>query len=188
MPHFTSTIVLLLLLSITVSTVAAKKKSKKSKQPKCTSKVYFDIEVDGLPFPSEDQNRITICLYGKTVPKTVDNFRALSTGEKGIGNKGKALSYKGSVFHRVIPGFVSVSTATTTTDCKVAAALWSSVLWSLQNADNASMLIILHNVFLFSFALSLILDLSKILTIADDADDADTMFSFFFRSLNGSCR
>tara|TARA_B110000977_G_scaffold166729_1_gene214777 strand:- start:166 stop:327 length:162 start_codon:yes stop_codon:yes gene_type:complete len=53
------------------------------------------------------------------------------------------------------------------------------------------MLIILHNVFLFSFALSLILDLSKILTIADDADDADdadTMFSFFFRSLNGSCR
>ena len=109
MPHFTSTIVLLLLLSITVSTVAAKKKSKKSKQPKCTSKVYFDIEVDGLPFPSEDQNRITICLYGKTVPKTVDNFRALSTGENGIGNKGKALSYKGSVFHRVIPGFVSVS-------------------------------------------------------------------------------
>ena len=45
------------------------------------------------------------------------------------------------------------------------------------------MLIILHNVFLFSFALSLILDLSKILTIADDADDADTMFSFFFRQV-----
>ncbi|CAH8280141.1 unnamed protein product [Arabidopsis lyrata] len=88
-----------LLLLGTLSAIQAKKSKENVKE--ITHKVYFDVEIDG-----KAAGRIVMGLFGKTVPKTVENFRALCTGEKGIGKKGKALHYKGSSFHRIIPSFM----------------------------------------------------------------------------------
>ena len=66
------------------------------------TQVYFDIAIGG-----RDAGRIVMELSMAT-PRTSENFRALCTGEKGIGSaNGKPLHFKGSKFHRVIPGFMA---------------------------------------------------------------------------------
>lgn len=64
-------------------------------------KVFFDISIGDKP-----AGRVEMELFKDACPKTAENFRALCTGEKGTGKSGKPLHYKGSVFHRVIPGFM----------------------------------------------------------------------------------
>ncbi|KAH0943280.1 hypothetical protein HID58_002917, partial [Brassica napus] len=63
-------------------------------------RVFFDMTVDGKP-----AGRIVMELFADTTPRTAENFRALCTGEKGIGKFGKPLHYKGSIIHEVFPGY-----------------------------------------------------------------------------------
>ncbi|ELV10517.1 Peptidyl-prolyl cis-trans isomerase A [Tupaia chinensis] len=56
--------------------------------------LFFDITADSEPLGS-----ISFKLFVDKVPKTAENFHALSTGKKGFG-------YKGSCFHRISPGFM----------------------------------------------------------------------------------
>ena len=68
------------------------------------AKGFFDISIGG-----RKSGKIVMELFSKSTPKTAENFRALCTGEMGAckSNPSKKLHYKGSVFHRVIPGFMA---------------------------------------------------------------------------------
>ncbi|GAA0154658.1 chaperone [Lithospermum erythrorhizon] len=66
-----------------------------------THRVYLEVDID-----KQRAGRIVIGLYGEAVPKTVENFRALCTGEMGKAANGISLHYKGTIFHRIIPGFI----------------------------------------------------------------------------------
>jgi cyclophilin family peptidyl-prolyl cis-trans isomerase len=54
-----------------------------------------------------DTKRLVLGLFGNAAPRTVENFRALCTGEKGTSPSGAQLTFQGSPFHRIIPGFMA---------------------------------------------------------------------------------
>ena len=64
--------------------------------------VYMDLafgEGEGAP-----RSRLVMQLYAGVVPRTAENFRALCTGhESGT----TSTAFKGSRFHRIIPGFMA---------------------------------------------------------------------------------
>lgn len=94
-------LVLALFLIFVFSSTHKKEEEKLEEVPEITHRVYLDVDIEG-----QHLGRIVIGLYGQVVPKTVENFRALCTGEKGKGAKGKPLHYKGTPFHRIVSGFM----------------------------------------------------------------------------------
>eukprot|EP00760_Papus_ankaliazontas_P027379 PhM_4_TR3304/c0_g1_i1/m.71787/K01802/E5.2.1.8; peptidylprolyl isomerase len=70
--------------------------------------VYFDITIEKDPV-----GRVSFELFRDAVPKTVENFRSLCTGERGrlqgawkSGSGNVPLHYKGIPFHRIVSDFV----------------------------------------------------------------------------------
>jgi len=79
-----------------------KKAATSSEKNKDRPKVFLDVTIGKKAI-----GKIVFALYSDITPKTAENFRALCTGEKGLGKTtGKPLHFKGSTFHRVIKDFM----------------------------------------------------------------------------------
>ncbi|CAO4367896.1 unnamed protein product [Caenorhabditis nigoni] len=63
-------------------------------------RAFFDVSINGEP-----AGRIVFALWNFSCPSTVENFRSLCTGELGE-LYGHPATYQGSIFHRVVKGFM----------------------------------------------------------------------------------
>eukprot|EP00747_Dinoflagellata_sp_TGD_P050650 gnl/TRDRNA2_/TRDRNA2_146880_c0_seq1.p1 gnl/TRDRNA2_/TRDRNA2_146880_c0~~gnl/TRDRNA2_/TRDRNA2_146880_c0_seq1.p1 ORF type:complete len:411 (-),score=78.91 gnl/TRDRNA2_/TRDRNA2_146880_c0_seq1:143-1375(-) len=76
-------------------------------RPLPNPRVFLEVEVKGVEVLGrpgrgvEASGRLEFELFRNSVPRTVENFRCLCTGEKG-----DDLTFEQSVFHRIIPGFM----------------------------------------------------------------------------------
>lgn len=61
---------------------AAKKELKDPSKGEVTSRIFLDVSIGG-----QDTGRIVLGLFGKDLPKTVENFEKLANGEQGFGYK-----------------------------------------------------------------------------------------------------
>eukprot|EP00871_Galdieria_phlegrea_P006012 jgi/Galph1/899/GphlegSOOS_G5637.1 len=63
-------------------------------------RVYLSLAVE-----NEKPRTVVFQLFADLVPKTVENFRALCTGEKGYSKAGTRLHYRNTKILKIIPGF-----------------------------------------------------------------------------------
>lgn len=71
-------------------------------QPLQRVRCFFDVSLGSLL-----AGRIVFELYSDITPKSAENFRALCTGERGLGKTTeKLLHYKNVIFHRVVKDFM----------------------------------------------------------------------------------
>jgi hypothetical protein len=72
-----------------------------------THTVFLDVAIGEPRGPKPQKTgRVRIGLFGDVVPRTAENFRQLCTGEQALPSTGRPLSFAGSKFHRIIPGFM----------------------------------------------------------------------------------
>ena len=73
--------------------------------PDSCPKVFFDVTIG-----DKSAGRIVMALRSDVTPKCAENFRALCTGEKGVGSSGKNLHYKVALknYFQYFPPFLSV--------------------------------------------------------------------------------
>lgn len=87
---------------MTVGTDSESEEKPSPAPPPQRIRCFFDVTLGSLP-----AGRIVFELYPDITPKTCENFRALCTGEKGLGKTTeKPLHYKGVIFHRVVKDFM----------------------------------------------------------------------------------
>lgn len=87
-----------LLLGLLIPVFAGKTISPSTVTPSVV--VELTVSID------KDEGKLRIGLFGKETPKTANNFYSLCVGGFKDGN-GKDMTYIGSIFHRVIPGFMA---------------------------------------------------------------------------------
>jgi peptidylprolyl isomerase len=92
-------------LQLARSPMAVSASSSSSSAPAAARRrrVFLDVSIGEGAAPQ----RLELELFDDVVPRTCENFAALCTGERGRGKFGRALHFKGSGFHRVIPGFMA---------------------------------------------------------------------------------
>jgi cyclophilin family peptidyl-prolyl cis-trans isomerase len=70
--------------------------------PTPNPRVFFKVSIN-----DKDVGKLVFELRKDIVPQTAENFRQLCVGGPGKASTGHPLTFKGSKFHRVIPGFMA---------------------------------------------------------------------------------